>query len=83
MIRIRKSLDKLERKIRQLEIEKVALSKEKDDQQAKIRLDELEQELEQLKEQHTTLFNEWKAEKAPLEQIQKIKEDLEVANSNT
>jgi ATP-dependent Clp protease ATP-binding subunit ClpB len=72
-------LDKLERKIRQLEIEKVALSKEKDGELAKKRLHELEEELASLKEQFQTLLNQWKAEKTPLEQSNKIKERIEQA----
>jgi ATP-dependent Clp protease ATP-binding subunit ClpB len=73
-------IDKLERSIRQLEIEKVALQKEKDDAKAKTRLEKLEKELAELKEQHTKLLNQWKTEKAPLEKINKIKEEIENAN---
>ena len=68
------AIDKLDRKIRQLEIEKVALAKEKEDPVAKKRLSELEQELANLKEQHQKLQATWKAEKAPLERINKLKE---------
>lgn len=73
-------IDKLERSIRQLEVEKVALSKEKDDPVAKKRLAELEKELANLKEEHKKLLNQWKAEKAPLERINKIKEEIEKEN---
>ncbi len=72
-------LDKLERTIRQLEIEKVALTKEKDDALAKARLTELEKELANIKEQHAALLSRWKSEKAPLERINKIQEELEQA----
>lgn len=71
-------IDQLERKLNQLEIEKVALLKEKDDVSKK-RLTELERELSDLKEKHKTLLNQWKAEKAPLERMNKIKEDIEQA----
>ena len=71
-------LDQLERKIRQLEIEKVALVKEKNGI-AKERLKELEQELVRLKEDYQTLSNQWKAEKAPLETIGKLKEQIDDA----
>lgn len=74
------ALDKLQRNIAQLEIEKVALSKEKDDAAAKKRLAELDKELVDLKKQHQTLLNQWKAEKAPLEKINKLKEEIEKAN---
>jgi ATP-dependent Clp protease ATP-binding subunit ClpB len=71
-------IDKLERKINQLEIEKVALTKEKDEASKK-RLQELEKELADFKEEHSKLFNQWKAEKAPLEKINKIKEEIDNA----
>lgn len=72
-------IDKLERKIRQLEIEKVALTKEKDHPASQKRLTELEKELADLKEQHRILMQQWHAEKAPLEKINKIKEQIERA----
>lgn len=72
-------LDQLERKIRQLEIEKVALQKEKGDDASKTRLEQLDKELAELKERHVTLLNQWKAEKAPLEKINAIKEKIEAA----
>ena len=74
------NIDRIERKIRQLEIEKVALTKEKDDKVAQQRLEELEKELAELKEEHKLLRSQWQAEKAPLEKINKIKEDIELAN---
>lgn len=72
-------LDKLERKIRQFEIEKVALAKESNEQSKK-RLSELEKELSDLKEVFQTLLNQWKSEKAPLESINKLKEQIEQAH---
>jgi ATP-dependent Clp protease ATP-binding subunit ClpB len=74
------ALDKLERNIRQLEIEKVALTKEKDDPVAQQRLSELEKELANFKEQHRNLLAQWKSEKEPLEKIKKIKEKIEEAH---
>lgn len=73
-------IDKLDRKIRQLEIEKVALAKEKNGT-AKPRLEALEKELADLKEKHSKLLNQWKAEKAPLDKINKLKEQIEQANN--
>lgn len=73
------ALDKLERQIRQREIEKVALSKEKDEA-AKKRLVTLEQELANLKEKQREFLAQWKAEKEPLEKINKLKEEIEQAN---
>lgn len=71
-------MDQLERHIRQLEIEKVALSKEKDEVSKK-RLHELEKELSGLKEKNKILLNQWQAERRPLEEIQKIKAQIEQA----
>lgn len=78
-------LDKLERKVRQLEIEKVALTKEKatpgsHDNHTGKRLDELEKELANLKEKEKALLSQWKSEKVPLERINVIKEEIEEAN---
>lgn len=72
-------IDKLERLIRQLEIEKVALSKEKDDGLSKKRLEELDSELSELKTRHAALMKQWTAEKEPLEKVGKIKEQIEQA----
>lgn len=73
-------LDHLERNIRQLEIEKVALAKEKD-VASKKRLDYLQKELADLKEQQSKLLAKWKSEKEPLEKMNKIKEEIEQANA--
>lgn len=72
------ALDKLQRNIAQLEIEKVALAKEKDDALARNRLNDLEKELANLKEEQIHVLNQWKAEKAPLTAINKIKETIEI-----
>lgn len=70
------TIDQQERLLRQLEIERVALGKEKDEVSKK-RLQELEKELSDLKEQHRILSERWKAERKPLENIQKIKAQIE------
>lgn len=74
-------IDRLNRTIRQLEIEKVALTKEKEDPVAQKRLEELAKELTQIKEKHQKLLNTWKAEKEPIERIKKLKEDIEKAQN--
>ncbi len=74
------SLDQIDRKIRQLEIEKVALAKEKNNEQSKQRLTTLDTELSTLKSQHQVLLQQWKAQREPLEKIQQIKEKVELAN---
>ena len=73
-------IDQIDRKIRQLEIEKVALTKEKDVPASQDRLKALEKELAELKEKHQALLNQWQAEKAPLEKLNKLKEEIELAN---
>ena len=71
-------LDELERHIRQLEIEKVALSKESD-ASSKKRLEEVENELSKLKKQDEELNKQWKKEKEEIGKAKKIKTDLEKA----
>ena len=66
-------LDVLERKIRQIEIELVALKKEK----AKDKIKGLQKELATYKEERDTLYSQWKQEKEQVEQIQEQKENLE------
>ena len=66
-------LDALERKIRQIEIELVALKKEK----AKEKISHLQKELAELKEARNALFTQWKQEKEQVEQVQVHKENLE------
>ena len=66
-------LDALERKIRQIEIELVALKKEK----AKDKIQALQKELAVLKEERDALFAQWKSEKEQVEQIQLQKEKIE------
>lgn len=72
-------LDRVERKISQLEIEKVALAKEKGVETAQKRLSELEKELADAKQEHKKLRAQWLAEKEPLEKINVIKEKIEKA----
>lgn len=74
------SLDRMERKIRQLEIEKLALEKEKNNQASQERLQELEKELTTLKEEHKYLAGQWTMQRAPLEKIRTIKEAIELAS---
>lgn len=62
------AIDQLERKIRQYEIEKEALKKEKD-AVSKTRLLEIEKELAELREQHRQLDLHWRTEKEAIEDI--------------
>lgn len=69
-------LDINERKIRQLEIERQVLKKEKDEA-SKDRLKRLEKELEALKEVNKKLRLQWEGEKELINKIRKIKADIE------
>lgn len=71
-------LDEITRKVRQLEIEKVALSKEKDDA-SKDRLIKLEDELKSAKQNEETLTQQWENEKAEINEAKKIKQDIDKA----
>ena len=66
-------LDTLDRKIRQIEIEIVAIKREKDKQ----KVDKLTEELSNLKEERNTLFARWSEEKERVDKIQLIKQDIE------
>ena len=72
------AMDKLERRIIQLKIEREALRKESDDASVK-RLDELESRLAELEREFADLEEVWKAEKAAMQGAAQIKEELERA----
>ncbi|MFW5451009.1 MAG: ATP-dependent chaperone ClpB [Methylophagaceae bacterium] len=72
------SLDRMERRLIQLKIERVALKKESDDASKK-RLETLEKEMKKLAREYTDLEEVWKSEKAALHGSQHIKENLEKA----
>ena len=69
-------LDVFIRRIRQLEIEKVALEPETDDA-SKERLAKLEEELADLKEHFDELAAGWQAEKTAIQKIQGAKQEFE------
>jgi ATP-dependent Clp protease ATP-binding subunit ClpB len=69
-------LDEVERRIRQLEIEREALRKETDEA-SKERLVRLEKELADLKESSEGLRSRWQQEKAAIQQIREKKSQLE------
>ncbi|MCW8127506.1 ATP-dependent chaperone ClpB [Microbulbifer halophilus] len=73
------SMDKLERRLIQLKIEREALKKDKDDEAAQKRLEKLEEEIHQLEKEYSDLEEVWKAEKARLAGSHDIKEKLEQA----
>lgn len=69
-------LDILERKIKQLEIEKVALQREKDDASVK-RLEDLNEELAELTEERSEIRLHWEKEKDEIQNIREIKSRIE------
>ncbi|MDZ7292970.1 MAG: ATP-dependent chaperone ClpB [candidate division KSB1 bacterium] len=71
-------IDEIERRSKQLEIELVALKKEKD-QASQERAENLKIELANLKEQSAQLKGRWQVEKDTIKQIRAIKEQIEAA----
>ncbi|MFU8822018.1 MAG: ATP-dependent chaperone ClpB [Gammaproteobacteria bacterium] len=71
-------LDRLERRVIQLKIEREALKKETDEASRK-RLQTLDAELESLEREYSDLEEIWKAEKAEVQGASQIKESLERA----
>ena len=71
-------MDRLERRIIQLKIEREALKKESDDASKK-RLNDIEAQLEDLEREFADLEEIWKAEKAAMQGAAHIKEELERA----
>jgi ATP-dependent Clp protease ATP-binding subunit ClpB len=69
-------MDRLERRLIQLKIEREALKKEADEA-SKRRLADLEEEIERLEAESADLEEIWKAEKAVVQSEAQIKEDLE------
>ncbi len=66
-------IDTLDRRVRQLEIEREAIRREND----KHRLDELTREIDELNAQRSALRAKWENERGMLEKIQRGKEDIE------
>lgn len=71
-------LDRLERRLIQLKIEREALKKESDEASKK-RLKDLETEINKFSKEYADLEEIWKAEKSSLHGAQQIKEELERA----
>jgi ATP-dependent Clp protease ATP-binding subunit ClpB len=69
-------MDKLERRIIQLKIEREAVKKEKDEASRK-RLDIIESEIKKLEREYADLEEIWKSEKAEVVGTQHIKEEIE------
>src|SRR3954462_6532789 len=71
-------LDRLERRLIQLKIQREALKKEQDDE-SKQRLATLESDIEKLDREFSDLNEVWKSEKAMLQGTTKVKEQIESA----
>ena len=69
-------LDEIERRIKQLEIEQVAIRKEKNAESQK-RFDKLEEELTELREERNALHTHWLLEKETIQQIRQNKAEIE------
>ncbi len=67
------SIDVLERKIQQLEIEREAFKREKD----KSRVEQISRQIADLEDEHKQLMATWVEEKTIVEKIQKIKQNIE------
>ena len=73
-------MDEIQRKIMQHEIEEAALKKE-DDKISQAHLQEVKQELAQMREQFHAMKAKWENEKANISKVQKLREELESVNA--
>ncbi len=73
------ALDEINRKVIQLEMECLSLKKETD-RESLDRLEKLNRELGDLKEEQTTLKAQWEAEKGVIDNIRKLKENIDHVN---
>jgi ATP-dependent Clp protease ATP-binding subunit ClpB len=72
-------IDEVERRIKQLEIERAALRKETDPA-SKDRLEKLEQELADLRERSAAMKAHWQQEKEHIDRIRQMKAEMEAAH---
>lgn len=73
-------LDEMQRRIMQLEIEETALKKEKDNLSHE-RLENLQRELSEIKDEFNGRKAQWDNEKAGVEKISKLREEIDAVNS--
>ena len=71
-------LDEIRRRTMQLEIERAALKKEKDEG-SRTQLEKVEKQLADLQEQNTRLTTQWEQEAGALRQIKQVREQIENA----
>jgi ATP-dependent Clp protease ATP-binding subunit ClpB len=72
------AMDKLERRLIQLKIQREAVKKDKDES-SKAQLEHLQQEISEVEKEFADLEEVWKAEKASVQGAQQIKEELDKA----
>ncbi len=72
-------LDEIDRKILQLEMEKLSLQKETDNA-SRERLERLDKEIADFKEEQRTLSAQWQSEKSIINKIQAAKKEIEQVN---
>jgi len=73
-------LDEISRHVRRLEIEEIALKKEKDEASKK-RLAELQDELASMKAKSDAMTAQWKQEKSALEEVRNVRAKLDEARN--
>ena len=73
-------VDELRRRVMQMEIEEAALKKE-DDRLSKERLENLQKELAELKEEFNNRSAQWENEKASVEKLSHLREEIEAMNA--
>ena len=69
-------IDEIDRKILQLEMEKLSLGRESDSA-SRERLERIERELAELAEQQSSLNAQWQKEKGAIDALQSLKEEIE------
>jgi ATP-dependent Clp protease ATP-binding subunit ClpB len=73
-------IDNIERRVSQLEVERLALNREKDSA-SRDRLRHIEDELERLRGESAGLKERWSKEKGSITRVQQLKEELEQARA--
>ncbi|HHX67334.1 MAG TPA: AAA domain-containing protein, partial [Gallicola sp.] len=69
-------LDEQNRRILQLEIERAALKKEEDDLSKK-RLEDLEKELQDLRNEYDANYEKWRSQKKSIDEVKDLKEEID------
>ena len=69
-------IDEVDRRMKQLEVERVSLAKE-ESESARARLDDLDRELADLRERDAAMRTRWESEKSVITDLQAAKEELE------